>query len=129
MKYGIPRKLRSRIRIESPSPEACAYLAEAGLDPGGEPCWIWTGSRNGSGYGQVKHNGRNWLVHKLTYHMRVDKLPLPGQRHEDAEGRLLIGDHLCHTRPCCNPAHQEYITQGENIRRGERHGGRSSEGP
>ena len=31
----------------------------------------------------------------------------------------LVLDHLCRNRACCNPAHMEPVTIGENVMRGE----------
>lgn len=65
-------------------------------------CWLWAGYRAPDGYGQVKAG----MVHRLMYEHLVGPIP---------DGLVL--DHLCRVRWCCNPAHLEPVTQGENLRR------------
>lgn len=79
------------------------------LSPGG--CWKWTGSVDGSGYGQARHDARLMRAHRITYLSLIGPLP---------EGLVL--DHLCRNILCCNPDHLEAVTQAENVRRG--HGGK-----
>ncbi|QHB37267.1 HNH endonuclease [Gordonia phage Gudmit] len=66
-------------------------------------CWQWNGCRNPKGYGNVTHNGRLWLTHRLTYTLLVGEIP---------EGLQI--DHLCKYTSCCNPAHLEPVTAKEN---------------
>ena len=35
-----------------------------------EGCWIFTGSKNNSGYGQIYHNGKLRLVHRVMYEIK-----------------------------------------------------------
>lgn len=89
---------------------------------GANGCMIWTGSVSAAGYGYLGVNGRRVLVHRLAYELFVGPIP-----------EALGIDHVCHTRDdscgggdtclhrrCCNPAHLEAVTQGENSRRGVR---------
>lgn len=71
-------------------------------------CWIWTGWMAGKGYGQIKIDGRSWLLHRLTYTLYHG--PIPHKFHVD---------HLCRVRSCCNPHHLEAVTPRENTYRGE----------
>ena len=74
-----------------------------------ESCWLWLGWRNRLGYGHIGsggRGGRNIAVHRAVYELLVGKIP---------DG--LVIDHLCRNPPCCNPAHLEPVTQGENVRR------------
>lgn len=62
----------------------------------GEPeeCWLWTGTVNGNGYGQLSIAKRTVLAHVKAY--------------TDAHGPVPTGMQVCHTcdeRLCCNPAH------------------------
>jgi len=73
-------------------------------------CWLWRGSHNGSGYGQiaVKTDGK-WApkyVHRMVFEALIGPIP---------KGMTL--DHLCRTPACANPAHLEIVTEAENIRR------------
>ena len=87
-----------------------------GLDPD-QPCWSWNASTNNAGYGQLKMNGKTWNTHRLSWHLRVEKLPLPGTaRAKDGD----IIDHGCENRLCCNPAHLTKISQSDNVKRGSR---------
>lgn len=87
------------------------------------PCWLWTASEQGRGYGQI---GRDdgaagiFLAHRAAYELLVGPIP---------EGLTL--DHMCHNgsgcpggpscphRRCVNPAHLEPASLGDNLRRGE----------
>lgn len=71
-------------------------------------CWLWTGSLNNRGYGQVAGpDGRLLLAHRAVYELFVGPIP---------EGLTI--DHLCRVRACCNPAHLEPVTHAENVLRG-----------
>lgn len=64
-------------------------------------CWPWRGSFVTNGYGQsrVKENGR-WRgagAHQIAHYLAT------GVWERKSAGRLVR--HLCHNRPCCNPAH------------------------
>lgn len=85
------------------------------IDNGMEtPCLVWTGSKNGAGYGQVRISrrpvDRRQVVH-VAYWEQI-KGPVP-------EGLVL--DHLCPEKACVR--HTEPVTQKENVDRGlRRHG-------
>jgi hypothetical protein len=79
---------------------------------GTDECWPWTGARDERGYGVFicrAENGepqRRVGAHRLAYEWSVGPI---------AEGLTI--DHLCRDPSCCNPAHLEPVTIGENIRR------------
>jgi hypothetical protein len=84
------------------------------------PCWVWTGSKTGTGYGHFYLNGKYLVAHKAAYilsgnhipgGMELDHLCHPG----DGSCRL---DKKCPHRACVNPTHLELVTHRENIRRG-----------
>lgn len=74
-------------------------------------CIEWTAAlRNGYGQLRVWRKGK-WsgdYAHRLAYEHFVGPIP---------QGLTL--DHLCRNRKCCNPAHLEPVTRGENVLRGE----------
>ena len=55
--------------------------------------------------------GKTVYAHRLVYEMTVGPIP-----------KGLCIDHLCRNTVCCNPAHLEPVTNGENIRRGRKPG-------
>jgi hypothetical protein len=70
-------------------------------------CWIWGGSTNSGGYGQMQFNKRNAPAHRVSYILAGKTIP---------EGFDL--DHLCRNRWCVNPDHLEPVTRSENVKRG-----------
>jgi hypothetical protein len=70
-------------------------------------CWLWTGSGNGRGYGQIGEGNRNLYAHRVAYELAIGPIPI---------GKQI--DHLCRVRNCVNPAHLEAVTQKENVERG-----------
>lgn len=90
---------------------------------GPDECWPWRGENNGKGYGRIRVGpGRHgpWLrAHRVAYELLVGPIPT---------GKIL--DHTCHNadlscaggaacthRRCCNPAHLDPVTSGENTAR------------
>lgn len=58
-------------------------------------CWLWTGSRNGKGYGLLSIDGRSYLAHRLS--MLVFNQIDPGEFlvcHSCDEPRCVRPDHL-----------------------------------
>ncbi len=70
-------------------------------------CWLWAGTVQNAGYGQMSVFGGIAPAHRVSYELYVGAI---------AEG--LVIDHLCRTRLCVNYAHLEAVTQQENILRG-----------
>lgn len=75
----------------------------------GEPdvCWPWPMGRDKAGYGLVR-NRKTLLAHRVAWSLTHGEIP---------DG--LTVDHLCRNRACCNPAHMELVTRGENTLRGD----------
>lgn len=82
-------------------------------------CWIWQKALGGGGYGQFGIGDTVRYAHRFAYELWVGPIPA---------GMTI--DHLCHSndptcpggecvhRRCCNPAHLEVVTRGENVLRG-----------
>jgi hypothetical protein len=73
-------------------------------------CVEWGGTINGSGYGVVKVNKKQFYVHRLIYSAVHGKIP--------GRSSGLCLDHLCENRACVNPNHLEMVSLGENVLRG-----------
>lgn len=72
-------------------------------------CWIYTGTLDKDGYGQVVVPGVGTRrTHRLMYEAKVGPIP---------EGFEI--DHLCRVRNCANPDHLEAVTRRENSLRSE----------
>jgi len=67
-------------------------------------CWIWQGSVNMHGYGQLSHNGRAWKAHRLSYKMEYGEVD-----------ESLYVCHKCDSPPCVNPSHLFLGTQKANM--------------
>lgn len=70
------------------------------------PCWLWTSTITGAGYGLIGVDGKRRYAHRISYELLVGPIP---------QGLEL--DHLCRTTACVNPDHLEPVTHRENIRR------------
>lgn len=70
-------------------------------------CWIWTGSDNGRGYGQMSTGFKKSpiKVHRAIYAIHYGEIP---------KGKVIR--HRCDVSFCVNPHHLEVGTQKDNIR-------------
>jgi len=69
-------------------------------------CWLWIGSLNQAGYGQLQVNGRKELAHRFSVN--------------EFQGKQIGSntvDHLCKNKICVNPNHLEVVTFQENLLR------------
>lgn len=84
----------------------------------GEPdaCWPWTGTIRRKGYGQLSHQRRAILAHRLAWELAHGPIP---------EGLQVC--HRCDNPPCCNPAHLFLGTAADN-QRDKRQKGRAARG-
>jgi hypothetical protein len=103
------RRRNLQATVENAAPQAIAKFWEK-VDKSGGPdaCWPWRGRCNKDGYGHVFIGGKSdKRAHRVA-------CSLMG-KHQPPD---TVADHLCRERSCCNPAHIEFIPQGENARRG-----------
>jgi hypothetical protein len=71
------------------------------------PCWLWTGSSDKHGYGQIRIAGKATKAHRWSW--------------SDTHGPIAEGldiDHLCRNPPCVRPTHLEPVTHRVNMLRG-----------
>ena len=66
-------------------------------------CLLWTGAKNSWGYGTIRHNNQNWVVHRLAWVLSGRTL---------LEGQQL--NHKCWEPACFNIDHLEVVTQEQN---------------
>lgn len=69
-----------------------------------EGCWLWKASKFSNGYGQCKHEGRNWKAHRLVYTLLVGPIP---------DNLSVL--HRCDVRGCVNPSHLWIGTHQDNM--------------
>lgn len=71
-------------------------------------CWIWTGSTNGNGYGEMRIDGRKTYAHRVSHELYIGPIPV---------GYDI--DHLCRNHGCVSPFHIEAVTRRTNTMRGK----------
>jgi len=81
------------------------HVIESRITVSADGCWIWQRALS-SGYGNIKHVGRMWRAHRLSY--VAWRGPIP---------KGLVLDHLCLNKSCVNPWHLEAVTDHANILR------------
>lgn len=90
------RRFWSRVDKNGPVP---AHRPDLG------PCWLWIGSRDPAGYGQVGIGYKNIRAHRYSFESNVRAL-LPGE----------LACHHCDNPPCVRPSHLFAGSVGDNTR-------------
>lgn len=84
-----------------------AKIAVRQVRAGFTPCWCWIGRLNRNGYARGWWNGREPVLHRVTFELLRGPIPAG-----------LILDHECRNRACINPEHAEPVTHQVNTLRG-----------
>lgn len=83
------------------------------------PCWLWTGSKNNHGYGQIRIEYQCLMAHRVAW-VLTNLKPIPSKLH------LL---HACDNPACVNPEHTCPGTRFDNMQdaasKGRTHGQRA----
>lgn len=74
-------------------------------------CWLWLDGVGATGYGYLRHRGKMWRAHRVSWILHRGEIP------KDM-GVL----HKCDTPSCVNPDHLYLGTQKENSADRERKG-------
>ena len=93
----------SKIPWETARPLAMQRL-KSRLVVNGCGCWVWQGSVNRLGYGQLAVGTRRFMAHRLAYMLW--------------KGEITPGLYVCHdcdNPRCCNPAHLHQGTAKQNM--------------
>ena len=84
-------------------------------------CWIHTGCKptKNHGYSRIGYGGKSYMGHVLVWTFLVGEPPSGlDPDHICHDPNYCKGGDTCKHRACLNPAHIEWVTHAENIRRG-----------
>lgn len=67
-------------------------------------CWEWTGAKLKDGYGMIRADGKDVMVHRLSWEIASGQIPT---------GSVI--DHICWNKSCVNPKHLRVATTSQNV--------------
>jgi hypothetical protein len=81
-------------------------MADVILEPN-SGCWLWIGSQNSHGYGQLWLGGRLRRAHRVSYELHKGPIPEGLELH-----------HRCRAKFCVNPEHLEPVNRRQHVQIG-----------
>lgn len=88
-----------------------------GLMDDPDQCWLWSGAKDGAGYGFCRAGGKQYRAHRYAMMLAQDGAPIPN-------GHVVC--HKCDNPSCVRPGHLFIATQIENIADRDRKGRQAS---
>jgi hypothetical protein len=83
-----------RLVFKKSEPVDARFWPRVEFPSGPDGCWVWTASKDTSGYGQLSVNGRMTLVHRISFEIFYKAIPA---------GMQVL--HTCDNPPCVRPDH------------------------
>lgn len=114
---GLPRFPANAAHADGGFPKGAANMDESKIrnpsrflkrvseiTPNERGCLIWSGAKDGNGYGTLQYRKRTFLAHRYAYEQHIGAIPA---------GMLVC--HRCDTPPCVNTEHMFLGTLQDNM--------------